>query len=306
MSLKRFAKSLAFIVLLLVTAWGVWSFLKGDPGAALEYWKSRTPLLLLVALLAVLDVTTEAIAWMWAYARFGVRSWDLGGLWSFLAGRAGLLVPAQLGRLLSPDAMARLGRGPLETCIKAEVVAFAINIASVGILILMLALAYVHVWLAPIVLVGSLASIYLLGDRVGALVKHTRLALPPVLWRSRSTLAIVMVKMMGWVFHGVGLWVIIAGLSADASVVNSILFSSAAAVLGVGTGLPGGIGATEGLLAFGLDRLRIPSEYLMPAIASFRVITFWVWIPIGWWALLMTRRRANSKEAVGMSPAVQA
>ena len=45
--------------------------------------------------------------------------------------RAGLLLPAQLGRLIRPDAMLRMKRGGLRHCLKAEAVSFVLDTTSV-------------------------------------------------------------------------------------------------------------------------------------------------------------------------------
>jgi uncharacterized membrane protein YbhN (UPF0104 family) len=64
-------------------------------------------------------------------------------------------------------------------------------------------------------------------------------------------------------------------------------------VLGVSTGLPGGIGATEGIIGTALSLRNVPMEHLAIAIAAFRLITFWMWIPIGWLALAIVNRRTS-------------
>jgi uncharacterized membrane protein YbhN (UPF0104 family) len=41
-------------------------------------------------------------------------------------------------------------------------------------------------------------------------------------------------------------------------------------------------------------RLRsVPVEHLAIAVAAFRLITFWLWIPVGWLALAVLRRRVS-------------
>jgi hypothetical protein len=37
--------------------------------------------------------------------------------------------------------------------------------------------------------------------------------------------------------------------------------------------------------------MSIPSEHLVLAVGAFRLITFWLWIPIGWLALAVVKRR---------------
>jgi hypothetical protein len=41
--------------------------------------------------------------------------------------------------------------------------------------------------------------------------------------------------------------------------------------------------------------MHIPSEHLVLAVGAFRLITFWIWIPIGWLALGAVRRMASGR-----------
>lgn len=72
---------------------------------------------------------------------------------------------------------------------------------------------------------------------------------------------------------------------------DSLFVGPGSAVLGVSTGLPGGIGATEGIIGASLRLRAVPIEHLAIAIAAFRLITYWMWIPIGWAALAVVNRR---------------
>ncbi|MFG0285896.1 MAG: hypothetical protein ACF8R7_15880 [Phycisphaerales bacterium JB039] len=303
MSLKSLSGIAALVVLLGVTVYGVYGFITSGSEATLDYWLDRIHLAPLVLAIAAIDIALECTAWLWVYSRFGIKSWDRGAVQCFLAGRAGLLLPAQLGRLISPNTMARQGRGKLSTCLKAEGVTFAINVASVGLLIVALIAALTHPLLFPVVVLGAITVLALAGDRVGKLVAHTRLALPEGLWRSPATFGIMLVQMAAWTAHGIGLWVLIKDLPGNAGMWQTVLFSSLAAVLGVGSGLPGGVGATEGLLGFALRLMHIPTEHLVMAVGGFRLATFWIWIPIGWGALVLARRRSMMAPAPAASAA---
>jgi uncharacterized membrane protein YbhN (UPF0104 family) len=84
---------------------------------------------------------------------------------------------------------------------------------------------------------------------------------------------------------------------------DSLFFGPGTAVLGVATGLPGGIGATEGLLGAALKVRSVPIEHLAIAIAAFRLITFWMWIPIGWIAIAMLRKMTpKSSDSMAEEP----
>ena len=118
--LRKHARPAGFLILAVVTVYGIHRFVTGDWAAVMTYWQDKLWVLPQVFLLAAIDVALEGIAWMWVYARFGMLVWEGGSAGAFLAGRAGLLLPVQFGRVIRPDAMTRLGRGGAAECLKAE------------------------------------------------------------------------------------------------------------------------------------------------------------------------------------------
>ncbi len=56
--------------------------------------------------------------------------------------------------------------------------------------------------------------------------------------------------------------------------------------------VPGGIGAAELALASGLAAIDVPQAAAISAAVLFRVITFWIRVPIGWLALVVLRRQS--------------
>jgi uncharacterized membrane protein YbhN (UPF0104 family) len=293
--LMKYARAFAFLLLAVVTVYGAYGVFTGDWPSAAEFWRSQLPVMPLVAALALVDVALEAIGWMWVYHRFHIPAFDRGGVASYLSSRAGLLLPAQMGRLIRPDAMVRLGKGSLSDCLKAEAVAFVLDSTSVfGLLAALLAFKY-RPALAPVAALAVITVVLFLGNWVAKFLSGTRLELPMAFWWQWSTLAIVVIEMIGWVAHGLALYVLIRDLPGDFNLLDSLLYAPGSAVLGVATGLPGGIGATEGLLGASLRLMHIPSEHLVLAVGAFRLITFWIWIPIGWLALGAVRRMARER-----------
>ncbi len=297
------ARAGALLLLVGVTAYGVYAFLSGDPLAAAEFWRDKVGIIPLVLLLSCLDVGLEATGWMWVYERLGIRAFDTGGMSAYLSGRAGLLLPAQLGRLIRPDAMLRLGRGGLRHCLKAEAVAFVLDSTSVAALLAGLLAFRVHPLLAPVAGLALIAVALFLGDQIADRLTGTKLELPPSFWFQWKTLAIVLIEMAGWVGHGIAFYLVIKGLPGNANLWDALFYAPASAVLGVATGLPGGIGATEGFLGASLRLMKIPSEHLVLAVGGFRLITFWLWLPVGWIALAAVKRRAAVSEGADL-PAV--
>lgn len=300
-SIERSARPFAFAVLAAVTVYGVYQFARGDMASALDYWRGKLWLLPLVTLLAAFDIVFEGGAWMWVSARFGVRAADLGGLTACVASRAGLLLPAQLGRLIRPDAMARMGRAPLDRCLKVEAVTFALDVLSVVALLVGIAAGRVHPLVGVAAGAGVVAVALGLGHGLADLVSGTRLELPRGFWWSWRTVGAVVLEMGGWVVHGLALWLLIRGLSDSVTPGAAVFFSAASSVLGVGTGLPGGVGAIEGLLGAALAWMKVPPEHLAFAVGGFRAASFWVWVPIGWLALLRLRRFSHPPARAGDS-----
>lgn len=292
----RHARTAALILLVGVTAYGIYTFLSGDPTAAAGFWRDKITIIPFVFLLACVDVGLEATGWMWVYERLGIKAFDSGGLNAYLAGRAGLLLPAQLGRLIRPDAMLRLRRGGLRHCLKAEAVAFVLDSTSVVALLAALLAYRFHPLAAPTAALAVIAVLLFLGDQLADMLTGTKLELPAAFWWRWKTLAIILVEMTGWAAHGVALYLVIKGLPGNATMWDALFYAPSAAVLGIATGLPGGIGATEGFLGASLRLMKIPSEHLVLAVGAFRLITFWLWLPVGWIALAALKRRVARLE----------
>lgn len=295
-----YARLVALVILLLVTAVGVYKFATGDWTDVIQYWREHLAVIPLLIGFSILDVALESVAWMWSYARLNIRAFDREGATVFLAGRAGLLMPAQLGRLIRPDAMKRLGRASMTDCLKAEAVMFVLDGISVLALLAGLLVFKSYPWLAaPAVIVVVVVMVYP-GDKLAELLAHTRLNFPAKFWWSWSTMGIVALHFTGWVAHGLALYVVVDGLPGAMTLWDSLFFAPGAALVGTGTGLPGGIGATEGVLGASLSFRSVPAEQLVIVVSAFRLITFWIWIPIGWLALLALRRRRVENRTDGL------
>lgn len=289
----KIARLAAFLLLAVVTVYGAYKFMTGDWQTVISYWRDHIEIVPMLCGFSLLDVMLEGLAWMWVYHRFGIQAFDGNGIATFVAGRAGLLMPAQLGRLIRPDAMVKLKRAPLATCLKAEAVVFALDAISVFALLAGLFVYRIYPWASVIAAIVIIAVAIFLGNRLAAMLMHTRMNMPAAFWWAWPTIIIVAIDMAGWIAHGIGLHVIVAGMPGDMTLWDSLFVAPGSAVLGVSTGLPGGIGATEGIIGASLRLRSVPIEHLAVAITAFRLITFWIWIPIGWIALAILNRRIS-------------
>jgi uncharacterized membrane protein YbhN (UPF0104 family) len=293
------------VILAVVSAHGIREFVTGDATSVTAFWAGKLATLPLVLGFAVLDVALEAVGWMWVLERFGMRTLDLTGAGVCLSGKAGSLLPAQLGRLIRPDAMVRLGRGTLGQCLKAEAAVFVFDSLSVAALFAGLVVYRVYPVLAPVAGAAVVVVALFLGNRVLRIVTGSRLELPAGFWWGWQTFAILFILAAGWVAHGLAFYVLASDLPGNVGLWDALFLAPGSAVLGVGSGLPGGLGATEGLLGASLRINQVPAEHLVLGVAAFRVVTFWLWLPIGWAALALTDRRARKRAAAIAAAAIE-
>ena len=68
---QRWARTFGFVILAVVSAYGIRKFMAGDATAVTAYWSKRYTILPLVMVLAATDVLIEMTAWMWILERFG-------------------------------------------------------------------------------------------------------------------------------------------------------------------------------------------------------------------------------------------
>jgi hypothetical protein len=290
--LYSYSRYIAFLLLGAISIYAVFRLATGDWNEVRDFWANRGSIIPTLILISVIDVLLEGLAWAWVYHRFAVRTFDRVGALSFLAGRAGLPMPAQLGRLIRPDAMVKQGRTTVLHAVKAEAVVFALDATSVVALLGGLMVYQVFPRLTPFAVLGGIAIAMFLGNILTKLLTKTSLHLPLRFWWTWSTFFIILIMMVGWIAHGLALHIVVDGLPGEMTLWDSLFFGPGTAVLGVATGLPGGIGATEGLLGTAMKVRSVPTEHLAIAIAAFRLITFWMWIPIGWIAIGILRRLA--------------
>jgi len=290
-----FAKIAAFLLLVAVTAYGLHELATGDWRAALEYWRERLWVLPAVLALAALDLLFEALAALLVYARFGIRAFDRAGATACLALRAGLLLPAQLARLIRPDALVRLKGVPAVDAMKAEGATFLLDALSVSALVAGLLTWRWLPWAAPFaalaVVCGALGAAHLCSGWLA----ETRFDMPRGFWLHPHTFGAVGLETAAWTVHGAAFALLVQGLATGITFGDSIVVASVASVVGAGSGAPAGIGVTDGLLGASLGFMSVPPEQLALTVGGFRLATCFAWIPLGWGALALSWRGSGGK-----------
>jgi hypothetical protein len=299
--LYQYSRFAAFSLLGAITVYGIVRLVNSDWTEVSAFWQAHAAIIPLLIVISVIDVVLEGLAWMWVYHRFDIKVFDRVGALAFLSGRAGLLMPAQLGRLIRPDAMVKQNRTAVSNALKAEAVIFSLDAISVVSLLGSLVVFQLYPVAAPFTALAIIATSMFAGNFIAQFLTPTRLHLPLGFWWKWATFFIIVIGMSGWIAHGVALHVVVADLPGEMTLWDSLFFAPGSAVLGVATGLPGGIGATEGLLGASLRVRSVPVEHLAIAVAAFRLITFWMWIPIGWIAVAILRKMPAKAATKGVA-----
>ena len=293
---QRHARTVAFLILIVVTGWEIRQFMAGDVAAVAATWKSKVAILPVVFLFAMIDLGLETAGWAWILARLGLKTDDFTAVSVCVAGKAGLLLPAQLGRLIRPDLMVRLGRGTTAENLKAEGAVFVLDAVSVVALFAGLVAWKVHPAWGPAAFASVVIMFLFLGNRIASFLSRTRLEFPRTFWWSWQAFAIVVVEAAGWAAHGVAFYILTSDIPGNVSLWDALFLAPGSAVIGLASGLPGGLGLTEGLLGASLNFNGVPPEHLALGVAMFRLMTFWLLLPIGWVALLWAGKQVRKRD----------
>ena len=297
--LRRNARGAALILLVLATWVGVHRIGLDRFAQAWDRAGDYGPTLGIVFALAVIDVVLSGTVWRRTYQWLGIALPFGTGLWIYVAGYAGLLVPAQLGRLIRPDAMSRLSQRPFSVCVRAEGAAVLLSLIAIGGLVVgLIAYALVPAAALPVAIGAVAVALYTVGRLADQLVPGW--GFPTSFWWSRSAAALVGLQMVAWVAHGIGLRTVLVRALPDVSVWEPVLHASLGALGGAASGIPGGVGVTEWLLGGSLTLLHVPERQLVVSVAVFRAASQWIWLPIGWIALAALRRNVRPLHVEGL------
>lgn len=308
--MKSHARKTGFVLLSIVTAFYFYQFIQEDWRPALETWYGRKGLLMLALLVNATGILMSLGAWLLVYLQFGMRPTTRLGLAIHFTVYAAQVIPLQLGRLVRCDAIRLAGLGELRASVRAEASLFYLELVSLlallgglavylGLPILGLTDRSLNIALglaAYIVLTcGALAAANL-GANV--LSDNTRFTYPPGFWLRPSVLGAFALRTGDWCCAALVLYVLTWGLPGELGLPRIMSSALLSTLVGSSTGLPGGMGATEGVLGWLLGRMQLPMAYLVISIGAYRLITFWAQVPVGWAALVWVNRRLREKDGV--------
>ncbi len=286
-SKMRYIRLGALIVFALITSYGLYLLFRGNWREVAAYWFARRRLLALAFCLSACDIFTDACIWQGILRQFGIRPGVRRGVLLFLSGYAGHLMPAQLGRFFRASEVARLGHGDFKTVAKVEIILlYFVIITSISVFTgaFLYRLWGVPAVVAPVCMIVAAMIATHIGIRW---IPRLASLFPTGYWLRPATVLLALAAAIGWLFNGAILYLIFKDVAENLAYTQTIMIMTSNLFIGVMSGLPGGLGLTDSYIGAMMYWLKTPPEHLVMAVAAFRIITFALWIPIGWTAVLL-------------------
>ncbi|MGH3297088.1 MAG: flippase-like domain-containing protein, partial [Trebonia sp.] len=92
------------------------------------------------------------------------------------------------------------------------------------------------------------------------------------------------------VAYSIALLATLWSVGAHPAVLATAVVFLAGNAVGSATPTPGGLGGVEAVMAAGLTAIGIPAHQAIPAVLLFRMVTFWLPIPLGWASYTVLQR----------------
>ena len=283
----RVLRIAVLLVFAILTVYGGYLLVINDWRGIAAFWLNRRGLLLAGFLLSLCDISTDGFIWTRILRQNGIRLAPRRSMLLFLLGYAGQLMPVQLGRFFRATELSRLYGVPLAVSTRAELTLLAfVMLSSVSVFLG----ALLYSWSRPLGLLLPFLLIpvgLFIADLIVPRIPKLPIRWERGYWRRPSTLMLGLLSGMGWLYNGTILLLIFREVASVLHLQQTVMIVTSNLFVGVCSGLPGGLGITETYIGAMMYWLSTPPEHLVIAVAAFRIITFWTWIPVGWVALLL-------------------
>lgn len=313
--MKWFSRNInpVFVIILTILLYAVIMILS-DLTAAIGFILAFPPLFFLGMLgLAMCNYLIRFIKWQYYLRTINIRIPPAISLGIFFSGFSMTVTPAKSGELIKPYLLRSYGY-PLSQTIPLVLVERLGDLLGMIVLIiigaytlgtgmlpifLLLAILCLFIFILqvePLAMVfldaiGKIPIISKYDDRIRALYSSTYLLTRPAPMAMGISLSVV-----SWFFECLCLFVAISGIGFHISVLNSTFIFAFSSIAGILAMLPGGLGATEGIMMLLLSAESIPLGAANAATLLARFATLWFAVSIGVIALVVTRRYLPKKK----------
>jgi hypothetical protein len=291
----------AVFLLLLLTLYYLWTIDPAEWEGATAYWSNHLWLFAVALTINYLGIACDFGAWSLMYRKFGLRIGLRTRLPLYFTLFAGTFMPLQSARLIRPMLARRLEPGSFAMSAAAEAALFYVDLVALVSVISLLGLIVVAPWFAlpaAIALAGTglvLAHVVFRRLAIAGRASDTRF------WICRITFGVAALRAVDWLLQGLILFLLLRPLVTDIAFAPAALSALISTTLGAGSGLPGGVGATEGILSWFVGHTSMSAAHQAITVGAYRLITFYLMMPVGWICLLYLRSRLGRRETAARS-----
>jgi len=306
--MKRIIKNInpVYVIILAILLYAL-IMVFSDFRTAVGYILAFPPILFFAMLgLALCNYLIRFVKWQYYLRIIDIRVPPLMSLGIFFSGLSMTVTPAKSGELIKPYLLRNYGYSLSHTI---PVVVVERLGDFLGMIILIIIGAYsLGVGILPIFFILGILCLFIfilqvkpLADRVLNLIGKI-----PVLFQYEerirelysSTFSLtrpvpmaigIVLSVFSWFFECLCLYIAISGTGFHVSVLNSIFIFAFSSIAGILAMLPGGLGATEGIMMLLLSAESIPIGAANAATLLARFATLWFAVFLGVVALVITR-----------------
>ena len=272
-------------VLALITLYALYSLRQSNWGEVRDFWMARRFLLFQILLISCCDIALDGLIWLGVLRQQGSRPGIFRGILLYFSVHAALLMPAQLGRAFRSTEVARQCSVPFAVALSTEVLYLGFT-AVAALSLFVTALAWVH-----FSRMAALLPLLLIPLGLGAaqlfqpLLRRMKLFPASYHFLHAATLGLVFASLVNWMINASNLYFVFRELVPTLQLPHAFMFSTSILFVSASSGIPAGFGVAESYMGALFYWLEAPPAHLVPAVLAFRLLTVWIWVPIGWIAL---------------------
>lgn len=295
--MERFRQSGLIISAVLLLAFTVYCFWGARPenfSEVLRAWHGKGHIALLAFATGVVGIWIDMFAWNCAWRSQGVRLPLRTAIPLYYSGLALQLLPLQLCRITRIALAFRSGTATLRQALTAESLSLGLDVLALLNVLLAFVLPWPYKWVAfgTGLVTGPVAV--LVADRFRGLIARRFKHLTDYSFATPYSLATYYGRILDWISVSLVLYLVASVTIPDVRFETCGATALGASILGAASALPGGLGVNEAILAVGIGQGQ-NAELLLErstTVFVYRLLTFWMWIPVGWWGLITFRKRA--------------
>ncbi len=275
-----------FVILILLTCFGVYQIREENFENIKHVIVNRWELFFLACVLRLFDWILDYYLWRCMFKNFSISFPFIKSIWVYLTQGAGIVLPAQLGRALRGYIITKTVSTPISKAMTAEFL-FLLCVLEGAFLVLILSLAiYTNTFVLPIIL--SLLSLLLfpfLLKFFKPFLAKLKIGLTDNVIRPPFLILFCIGCSIGWAVNGLIFYLLLGGKESGLYLSQVEMIVLGNLFLAICSGIPGGVGIVEATMSVSLHWLQVQLPEIILVIGLFRIITFWIWIPLGWLGL---------------------